>query len=149
MRMAYKGIFRPVNTAKYKGDPTKIIYRSRWEFMVMQKLDAHPDVLAWSSEEIIIPYISPLDGKKHRYFPDFWFRKKNPDNTVEEILVEVKPASQTKPPTAQKGKPTKRYITEVATWGINSSKWQSAEAYCKAKGWKFVIITEHELGLNF
>jgi hypothetical protein len=147
--MAYKGIFRPINQSKYKGDPTNIVYRSRWEFMVMQKLDAHPDVLSWSSEEIIIPYISPIDGKRHRYFPDFWFRKKNPDNTIEEILVEVKPASQTKPPAVQKGKPNKRYITEVATWGVNSSKWQAAQAYCNAKGWKFVIITENELGLNF
>ena len=117
--------------------------------MVMQKLDSHPDVLSWSSEELIIPYVSPLDGKRHRYFPDFWFRKRNPDNTIEEILVEVKPASQTKPPAVQKGKPNKRYITEVATWGVNSSKWQAAEAYCRARGWKFVIITEKELGLNF
>ena len=147
--MAYKGIFKPINYSKYKGDPTNIVYRSRWEFMVMQKLDAHPDVLQWSSEEIKIPYISPLDGKRHTYFPDFWFRKRNADNTVEEILVEVKPDKQTKPPSPQNGKPTRRYITEVATWGINSAKWAAAEAYCSSRGWKFIKITERDLGLNF
>jgi hypothetical protein len=75
--------------------------------------------------------------------------KRNSDNTVEEVLVEVKPEKQTKPPTVQSGKPTKRYITEVALWGVNSAKWQAAEAYCRTKGWKFIKITERDLGLTF
>lgn len=147
--MAYKGIFRPKNTQKYKGDPTNIVYRSRWELMVMQKLDSHPDVLEWSSEEINIRYRSPLDNRIHRYFPDFYMKRKGQDGKIESFLIEVKPKAQTKPPKVQNGKPTKRYINEVATWGINSAKWAAAEEFCKDRGWTFMKITEADLGLNF
>lgn len=147
--MAYKGVFRARNPHKYKGDPTKIIYRSRWELMVMQKLDGHPDVVEWSSEEIIVRYRSPVDGKVHRYFPDFWVKKKDKNGNYTCDIIEVKPFNQTRPPTVMEGKPTRRYLNEVMTWGINSSKWHAARDYCKDKGWNFVIITEKELGLTF
>lgn len=145
--MAYKGIFRARNPNKYKGDPTNIVYRSRWELMVMSKLDQHDDVLEWSSEEIIIRYRSPVDGKVHRYFPDFWVKKKDRSGNIVCDLIEVKPYKQTHPPTIMEGKPTRRYLNEVMTWGINSAKWQAAREVCKDKGWNFVIITEKELGL--
>jgi hypothetical protein len=147
--MAYKGVFRARNPNKYKGDPSNIIYRSRWELMVMQKLDAHPDVLEWSSEEIIIRYRSPVDGKVHRYFPDFWVKKKDRSGAIVHDLIEVKPFKQTRPPTVMEGKPTRRYVNEVMTWGINSAKWKAAKEYCADHGWNFVIITEKELGLQF
>jgi hypothetical protein len=146
--MAYKGTFRPTNPKKYKGDHRNIVYRSRWELMLMQKFDTHPDVLEWGSEEIIIPYRSPLDNRIHRYFPDFLVKMKNRDGKIEEVLIEVKPLAQTKPPEIQ-SKPTKRYINEVATWGVNSSKWKAAEEVCKDRGWRFQIITEKDLGLTF
>ena len=147
--MAYKGIFKPKNPSKYKGNPTRIVYRSSWEMMVMSKLDSHPDVLQWSSEEIVIPYLDASTGKRRRYFPDFYVKKRNAsDGRIVEQLIEVKPKAQTKPP-AVKTKPTKRYINEVMTWGTNKSKWEAAEAYCKAKGWTFVIITEDHLNLAF
>lgn len=146
--MAYKGSFKPNNPQKYKGNPTNITYRSRWELILMQKFDAHPDVLEWSSEEIIIPYISPIDNRMHRYFPDFYIKRKGIDGKIDCMLIEVKPFNQTKPPTILK-KPTRRYITEVQQYGINTSKWKYAEAYCADRGWKFVIITEKDLDLKF
>lgn len=146
--MAYKGKFRAKHPEKYKGDPNNIVYRSRWELMVMQKLDNHPDVLEWSSEELVIPYLSPIDGRRHRYFPDFVVKRKGKDGIVETLLVEVKPFNQTRPP-ARQDKPTKRYITEVQTWGINSAKWKYAQEYCKDRGWKFLILTEKELNIQF
>ena len=75
--MAYKGRFVPKAPEKYKGDPTRIIYRSLWELKLMKYLDSHNDVLYWASEEFSIPYRSPIDGRMHRYFPDFWVKKKN------------------------------------------------------------------------
>ena len=118
--------------------------------MVMQKLDSHSDVIEWSSEEIIIRYRSPIDGKVHRYFPDFWVRKKDKDGILSCDLIEVKPFNQTRPPTVMEGKGiTKRYLNEVMTWGINSAKWKAAREYCAEKKWNFVIITEKELGLKF
>lgn len=150
--MAYKGVFRALNPKKYKGDASNIIYRSRWELKLMQHLDMHPDVIEWSSEEVVIPYRSPIDGKRHRYFVDFFVKRKGKDGKTESMLIEVKPAAQTRPPEVQitKGqKPTRRYINEVMTWGVNSAKWEAAEEFCKDRGWKFVIMTEKELGIKF
>lgn len=149
--MAYKGPFKPRNPEKYKGDPTKIIYRSRWELMVMQKLDAHPDVIEWSSEEVIVRYRSPVDNRIHRYFVDFYVKQRNKYGEVEVNLIEVKPFKQTQPPAVMEGKsrPTKSYMNEVMTWGVNSAKWAAAREFCADRGWKFVIITEKELGLKF
>lgn len=118
----------------------------------MMHLDNHPDVLEWSSEEIIIPYRSPIDGKLHRYFPDFYVKKKNTDGTVEKVLIEVKPASQVKQPVIQETKtkkPTRKYITEVSTWVVNQAKWKAAKDYCDDRQWKFMLMTEKELGIKF
>lgn len=145
--MSYKDFFKPKNPKKYKGNPDNIIYRSGWEAKFMAYLDGHPDVLEWSSEEIAIPYLSPIDNKWHRYFPDFLVKRKDVHGKVETIMVEVKPKKQTKPPVKQK-RITKRYILEVQTWGINSSKWEAAEAYCAKRGWKFMKLTEDELNIK-
>lgn len=149
--MAYKGIFQPRNPQKYKGDPTKIVYRSRWELVVMARLDQHPDVIEWSSEEIIVQYVSPIDNRWHRYFPDFFVKKRAPDGSIQCDMIEIKPFKQTQPPAVLESKNAKsrRYINEVMTWGINSAKWKAARAYCEDRGWNFVIITERELNLKF
>ena len=147
----YQGRFKPRNPEKYKGDPTYIIYRSGWELKLMSYLDKHPHVTKWCSEEIIIPYRSPIDGRMHRYFPDFYVEQINKEKRKEKVLIEVKPYAQTQPPKVQntkKNKPTKRYLNEVKTWGINSAKWKAAEEFCKDRGYIFRIITENELGIK-
>ena len=144
----YQGYFKPKNPQKYKGDPTNIIYRSSWELKLMRFLDERKDIIKWSSEEIIIPYRSPIDGKWHRYFPDFLVTKINKDGILETALIEVKPKSQTQPPKRQ-NKITKRYLTEVKTWGVNEAKWKAALEFCKDRGWSFHIFTEKELGIKF
>jgi hypothetical protein len=146
--MAYKGYFKPRNPSKYKGDPTNIIYRSRWEAKFMKYLDDHPDVLLWASEELIIPYRSPVDGKVHRYFPDFLVKKRNPKGITETLLIEIKPADQTKEPVKKKTI-NKAYINEVMTWGTNQAKWKAAKEYCEDRKWKFVILTEKELNIKW
>lgn len=143
----YKGRFSPRNPAKYKGDPTNIIYRSLWEKRVMNYLDSNSNVIEWSSEEIIIPYISPVDNKRHRYFPDFMVVVKGPNNTRKTMLLEVKPEAQTKEPKRRK-RLTEQYINEVKTWGINQAKWRCAKEYCADRGWEFKLITEKELGIK-
>ena len=146
--MSYKGYFKPRNPSKYMGDPTTIIYRSSWELKLMRYLDSHSDVIKWASEEFSIPYVSPIDGKVHRYFPDFLVKKRNQNKSIETVVIEVKPKIQTTAPTVQK-KANKRYIREVYTWGVNSAKWEAAKRYCDYREWKFVIMTEHELGIKF
>lgn len=145
--MAYKGRFRPRNPQKYLGNPTNIIYRSLWEMKLMKYLDDHPGIEGWASEEVIIPYRSPIDGRVHRYYPDFYI-KKRVDGAVKEMLIEVKPKSQTIPPKKKSGKPTFKYINEVKTYGINEAKWKAASEFCKDRNWEFKIMTEHELGIK-
>jgi hypothetical protein len=114
----------------------------------MNYLDSHPDVLQWASEELIIPYRSPVDGKMHRYFPDFIVRKRNPQGVVETLLIEIKPASQTKEPVKKKTI-NKAYISEVMTWGVNQAKWKAAKEFCEDRKWKFLILTEKELNIKW
>jgi hypothetical protein len=61
-------------------------------------------------------------------------------------MLEVKPKKQTQEPIIQR-RVTKRYITEVTTWGINQAKWKAATEYCLDRGWEFKLITEDHLGL--
>jgi TnsA endonuclease N terminal len=142
--MSYSGTFTPSNPAKYVGDHRKIVYRSSWEARFMHKFDKEDWVIAWSSEEIIVPYISPVDGRYHRYFPDFVIKVKNAQGEIKTWMIEVKPKKQTKPP-EQKKRVTKQYITEVKTWGVNQAKWNYAKEYCLDRGWEFVIFTEDQL----
>lgn len=146
--MSYKGYFKPKNPQKYRGNPTNIIYRSRWELKLMSHLDDHPDVVEWSSEEFFIPYRSPVDGKIHRYFPDFYVKKINREGLVETVIIEVKPLAQTMEPKKQP-KPSRKYITEVMTYGVNQAKWKAAREFCADRRWTFHIFTEKELGINF
>ena len=145
----YQGKFKIKNKEKYVGDPDNIQYRSSWELKVLRYCDNSPEVLKFSSEEHIVPYRSPVDGKYHRYFVDFYIERKTSNGSIEKLLVEVKPAKQTQPPTKKTKKNTKAFITEVTTWGINSAKWKAANEYCADRGWKFEIWTEKELGIKW
>lgn len=146
--MAYKGKFRPKFPQKYKGDPTNIIYRSLWERHCMVYFDQNPNILKWCSEEVIIPYKSPIDGRWHRYFPDFLIQVKTKEGNIDTILIEVKPFKETKEP-AKRKRITKNYLYEVQTFGINSAKWKAAEEYCADRKWQFMILTEKELGIKY
>ena len=146
--MAYKGRYNPVNPKKYKGNSHNIIYRSLWERKFMVYCDTNDKVLEWGSEEIIIPYISPWDGKKHRYFPDFYIKVKQSSGIIKKFIIEVKPKKQTRPPKPVERK-TKRWIKEVRTFGINEAKWKHATKWCKDNDMEFKILTEEELGIRY
>jgi hypothetical protein len=107
----------------------------------MSWLDKNPDIISWGSEELIIPYKSPVDGKYHRYFPDFIVKTKN-----KTMIIEVKPDRETREPKPKK-RITKQYLQEVMTYGVNQSKWKAAQEYCLDRGWEFKVITEKHLGI--
>ena len=142
--MSYKGWFTPRNPQKYKGDATNIVYRSSWELRVMKYLDDNPAVVWWASEELFIPYKSPVDQKVHRYFPDFIARIRQANGEIT-VVMEVKPFKQTQKPTQKRR--TQKFLQEAATYAINQEKWRAADLFCKEHGWQFKIITEKELGL--
>lgn len=143
--MSYKGRFIPKNPKKYNGDPNNIIYRSSWEVRVMKYLDENPNVIWWASEELPIPYRSPIDNRVHRYFPDFIVKVRRKDGLVMTYILEVKPESQTKMPVQKRR--TKKFLQEAATYAINQEKWRAADIFCKEHGWQFKILTENDLGL--
>lgn len=139
-----KGKFIPRNVSKYRGDYRNIIYRSSWELKFMKYCDLNKNILEWGSEEIVIPYRSPLDGRIHRYFVDFYIKVKNVDGDIQKYLIEVKPKKQTKAPKIQK-KMTKKYVYEVTEYAKNQAKWDAAKEFCEDRNYKFMLITEDEL----
>ena len=143
--MAYRGKYTPKNPAKYRGDPSNITYRSLWERKFMLYCDDSKSIMEWGSEEVIIPYISPLDGRVHRYFPDFYIKVKQHNDKIKKYIIEVKPKKQCSPPDPKPSKRTKRWFSEVKTWGVNEAKWRSANSWCLDKGMEFKILTEDDL----
>ena len=143
----HKGRYRINNPRKYVGDPTNVIYRSLWELKFMKWCDNNASVLEWGSEEVVIPYLSPVDNRVHRYFVDFYIKVKDASGGTQKYLIEIKPAKFTQQPVKPK-RITRRFIEEVHTWGVNQSKWKNATEFCENRGWKFLIITEKELGLD-
>jgi hypothetical protein len=133
-----QGYYTPINPEKYVGDVKRITYMSSWECQLMRFFDTNENILRWASEEIAIPYIHPGDGLIHKYFPDFWIEKRNPDGTITQEMIEVKPQNQVIQPSMKNRK-------MYETWLINRSKWQSAEEFCRQRNIKFRIITEKDL----
>ena len=144
--MSYKGKYYPSYPRKYKGDPTNIIYRSLWERKFMVYCDKNNNILEWASEEIAIPYRSPVDNRVHRYFPDFYMKVKERGGKIKRYVIEVKPAKQTKPPVKPK-RQTKGYIREAYEYAKNQAKWKMAREFCADRQWEFKVVTEKELGI--
>jgi len=143
----YQGKYVPSNPSKYRGDPSNIIYRSSWERKAMRYLDMKESVESWGSEELSVPYISPEDGKTHRYFPDLVAKVKLPDGTHQCFMFEIKPMRQCVEPT-KPSKPGRRYAMEMRKWAVNLAKWKAAKEFCDSHGWKFVVLTEKELNIR-
>jgi len=101
-------------------------------------------ILEWGSEEVIIPYKSPLDNRVHRYFPDFYIKYKNREGKIIREIIEVKPKKYLSPPKEPKRK-TKRYLTEVSNYAVNQSKFKAAEEFCAERKLAFRILTEDHL----
>lgn len=130
------------NPSRYSGNPNEVWIRSSWEKKFMIWCDTSPFVVKWSSEELALPYISPIDNKEHRYFPDAIVTFTNKKT----YMIEIKPISQALPPKGNKN--SKRYITEATTFLINQAKWDVAKRYCKARNWEFKILDAYHLGIN-
>jgi hypothetical protein len=139
-----QGKFHPQNPQKYKGNVNNIIYRSSWELKFMQWCDRNENILEYGSEEFWIPYISPVDNRVHRYFPDFIIKVKENSGNTKNYVVEVKPQRQTVPP-KQKSRVTKSYLYEAQTYAVNQAKWKAAEEWCADRLLNFMVITEKEL----
>ena len=145
--MAYKGKYKPLRPYKYKGNPTKVTYRSLWERKFMQYCDDNINVLEWASEEMFVWYKSPVDNRAHRYFPDFYIKVKENNGAIKKYIIEVKPKRQTKPPAKPK-RQTRGYLREAFEYAKNKAKWKAANEWCLDRGYEFKVLTENELGIK-
>ncbi len=133
-----QGKFPLKNPDKYIGN-TLPMYRSSWEYAVMQMCDSKPSIKQWASESIKIPYIDPFTGKHTIYVPDFFvnFVDKNGQDHVE--LWEVKPKCQL---TVESAGRSKRNQAQAIK---NAAKWKVAKIWCEHRNIKFRILTEDDL----
>ncbi len=145
--MAYKGKYRPTHPSKYRGNPTNIIYRSLWELKFMKYCDSNKNILEWGSEEVIVPYRSPIDNRYHRYFPDFYIKVRESTGTIKRMIIEIKPQKQCIEPKVQKKK-TRSYVYQVCEYAKNQAKWEAAKEFCEDRQWEFKVLTENELGIK-
>jgi len=143
-----QGKYRPQNPKKYGGDPTNIVYRSSYELKFMQYCDLTESVNSWKSEEFFIPYVSPIDNKVHRYFPDFFVKYKDKNGNNRTLVVEIKPKKDLKEPDTNPKRKTKSWAYQVKTWAVNQAKWKAAKEWCADRKWEFRILTESELGIS-
>ena len=145
--MAYKGKYRPTHPSKYRGNPTNIIYRSLWELKFMKYCDSNANILEWGSEEVVVPYRSPIDNRYHRYFPDFYIKVRESTGTIKRMIIEIKPQKQCIEPKVQKKK-TRSYVYQVCEYAKNQAKWEAAKEFCEDRQWEFKVLTENELGIK-
>ena len=136
-----QGEFVPKNKDKFIG--TKAVYRSGLELKFFRFCDNNKNVIKWGSENVIVPYTSPLDGRVHRYFVDNYVVIKE-GNEIKKYLVEIKPSKQTKPPQTKYRK-KQHLLYEQKAYVINQAKWEAARKYSKKRDLTFIILTEREL----
>ena len=144
MGQSIKSIYKPSHPEKYLGNSNNIICRSSWERQFCRYCDVNPNIVKWASEEFSIPYISPVDGRRHRYYPDFLIEVRERSGKLKKYVIEIKPKKQTLPPIKKK-RVTKGFITEAKTYAVNQAKWKAAVDFCKDNLIEFKIITEDEL----
>jgi|TARA_R110000744_G_scaffold37431_4_gene85783 hypothetical protein len=144
MRKWRQGIFTPSNQHKFIG--SKAVYRSGLELKFFRFCDNNPNVKKWGSENVVVPYISPLDKRAHRYYVDNYIEILE-GKYLKKYLVEIKPSKQTKPPTTKYRK-RRHLLYEQRAYVVNQAKWEAARNYSKKNGCEFIILTEKELILN-
>lgn len=129
-----QGKYQIIHPEKYVGNkqPT---YRSSWEFVFMQFCDNNPSILQWASEAVHINYKNPLTGKNTIYVPDFLITYVDATGNQKAEVVEVKPKKETTLEGA-------RNVRDQASAILNMAKWQAAQAWCKAHGLTFRVVTE-------
>ena len=126
-----RGFYIPINEHKYKQPHDKYMnkceypeFRSSWEEKFYKYCDFNEEIEYWTTEPFGIQYISPKDGRIHRYYPDLMIKKNN-----KRYLIEIKPSSQTSDP-------------------VNIAKWESARKFCEKYNMEFFVLTEKELGIK-
>lgn len=131
------GFYQVLNPGKYVGKKTPH-YRSGWEHTFMRFCDNNPSILQWASESIHINYKNPFTNKATIYVPDFFIVYVDKSGAKRAELIEIKPSTQS---TLESAKSVKDQAAAV----LNMYKWQAAQAWCKAQGITFRVVTENDI----
>lgn len=145
MRKYHSGLYQLKNPDKYIGDKSNITWRSSWELKVMRWADENPNVIRWGSEIVVIKYFYTVDQRVHRYFVDFAMQVRKKSGEIENLIIEVKPLAETQAPVRKRN--TERFIRESLTWQKNQDKWKAAKAWAEENNYRFIILTEADLGI--
>lgn len=140
MKSYVQGQYKPINPSKYVGT-FPIIFRSSWEFKVMQMFDSNPNIISWASESLKIPYQNPFTGKYTVYVPDFVVTYVDAKGNQKAEIIEVKPAKETFLEQAK----SQRSKAAVA---LNTFKWAAAHAFAKSHGMTFRVLNENHIWAN-
>ena len=140
------GKYKVTNKSKYVANLQEVVYRSSWELNYMKYLDRQPNVLEWGSENVIIPYYNQIEKKTRRYYVDFYVKVQNPDGIIKQYILEIKPASQCRPP-KKRNRISTKYKNEIKTFIVNQCKWTAARKWAEKRGIEFKILTEKELNI--
>ena len=136
-----QGFYTPKNPKKYIGKHTPR-YRSGWELTFMTFCDNNDSIIYWASESIKVPYKHPLTGKPTIYIPDFFVVYQNKRGQQVAEVVEIKPKKES---IIESKRANARTMAIVA---VNHAKWAAANAYCRANGLTFRVITEDDIFYN-
>ena len=142
-----QGFYEPQFPAKYKGK-LPIVYRSSLEKRVFFLLDMNDSVIEWGSETIVVPYVSPVDSRVHRYFTDLNFKYRGTNGYVVKYLVEIKPYKQTLKPVQTPRKRQRTFLAESYQYAVNMAKWDAATQWANKHGYVFKLITEKDMNLR-
>ena len=140
MKSYVQGQYKPANPGKYVGT-YPIIFRSSWEFKVMQMFDSNPNITSWASESLKIPYRNPFTGKYTVYVPDFIVTYVDAKGNQKAEIIEVKPAKETFLEEAK----SQRAKAAVA---LNTFKWAAAQEFAKHHGMSFRVMNENNIFNN-
>lgn len=140
-----QGVFTPKNKQKFIGKTA--VYRSSYELKFMRWADGNINVLEWGSECIIVPYVSPVDGRGHRYYVDGYVVIKEGE-IIKKYMIEIKPHAHTLPPKPSKRKKPATVLYEQTQYILNQAKWAAAKMFAKQRGAEFIVLTEHHLNAN-
>lgn len=136
------GIYTPIYPQKCIDEKQKFVYRSSYELNFFKFCDTCPKVVRWGAETTVIPYLCKTDGKMHRYYVDNKVIFLDKNNRYITYLIEIKPFNQTIPPKPSKRKKRQTVLYENFQYIKNTSKWNSAEQYCKKNGYVWCRVTE-------
>lgn len=147
-----QGVYKPIHPEKYIGKEFPL-FRSGLELSFFLFCDKNEKIQTWGSENIIIPYLSLLDNKVHKYYVDSYITIKE-GNTLKKYLIEIKPKKYTLPPVFKSKQKEKTKVYETRQWIQNQSKWAAAKKWVEARNkerrqndpvTEFLLLTEENL----